>query len=364
MLAPLPQRRDSAAALKFLATLAQGLTAALDTRQLVEWTLKALREDAGFHSSTIALTDEGEPEILIVAGASGLAAPLRGLRVPYPRGLGWAALRAKGPVYVPDVASDERRFHRCQDIRSSIYAPLTADHEPIGTLAAHAATINAFEAEDLALLAVVARYVSNLFAIARLQSRLRGLAETDPLTGLSNRRRFLAALDRELDRARRRSAPVMVALLDLDGFKTLNDTHGHLAGDAALQQVGRRLLDRLRASDLLARFGGDEFAVLLPETGPDAPAVLRRLAQLTISLPPHGSRLSVAISWGAASSPADGADAQGLLRTADARLYAMKKERRETSPPPRADSAVTPAPTAAESGRRPADYHPTHRSDR
>jgi diguanylate cyclase (GGDEF)-like protein len=342
MLTPLPQRRDSAAALKFLATLAQGLTAALDTRQLIEWTLKALREDAGFHSSTIALTGEGEPEVLTITGASGLATPLHGLRVPSPLGLGWAALQANHPLYVADVQRDERRFHRCRDIRSSIYAPLTADHEPIGTLAAHAATIDAFGPEDLALAAVIARYVANLFAIARLQDRLRGLAETDPLTGLSNRRRFLAALDRELDRARRTSASVMVALLDLDGFKALNDTHGHLAGDTALQQVGRRLLDRLRASDVLARFGGDEFAVLLPETGPDAPAVLRRLARLTISLPPHGSRLSVAVSWGAASSPADGTDAQDLLRTADARLYTMKKERRQTASPARADSAVTP----------------------
>ncbi len=326
---PLMQRRESAPALRFLATLAKGLTAVLDTRQLVDWTLKAMRDDAGFHSSAIAFVGDHRPDLLTVVGATGLGSALHGLEIPRPQGSCWATMMAKRPLHAPDVGRRDRRVFRCTNIRSAICAPLIADGEAIGTLAAYADRADAFASDDLALLSVIAPYVANLFAIARLQSRLRSLAETDSLTGLSNRRHFLAALTRELSRACRTAAPLTVALLDLDGFKALNDTHGHLAGDHALRQIARSLRDRLRSSDVLARFGGDEFAVLLPETGPDVPAVLRHLAPISITVAPNGQRRILPVSWGAASSPADGVDSEALLRTADVRLYGMKRRRKE-----------------------------------
>lgn len=324
---PPSDRRETATALRFLATLVRGLTAVLDIRQLVDWTLKALC-DIGFHSPTIALVGEHRPDVLTIVGGAGLGSAFRGQDIPRPQGFGWKTVMAKSPLYVSDTHRNGGRCRTCEPVRSAIHVPLIADGEAIGSLAAHAGTVNAFLPNDLALLSIVAQYVANVFAIARLQHRLRSMAETDPLTELSNRRHFLAALSRELSRARRTAAPLTVALLDLDGFKSLNDTHGHLAGDVALMQVGRSLRGQLRSSDVLARFGGDEFAMLLPETGPDAPSVLRRLAPIAITVEPDGLRRSLAVSWGAASSPADGDDPEALLRAADVRLYGMKRARK------------------------------------
>jgi diguanylate cyclase (GGDEF)-like protein len=162
---------------------------------------------------------------------------------------------------------------------------------------------------------------------ARLHEEVERLAATDSLTGLANRRAFLDRFHAELARARRAGRPLAVALIDLNGFKHINDTCGHPAGDAVLARVAAALSAALRVSDLAARFGGDEFAVLLPDADvPGAEAVLARVPAIDCDLAAAAGRpLRVSYAWGAAACPDDGSSPEQLLQHADARLYAMKR---------------------------------------
>lgn len=151
----------------------------------------------------------------------------------------------------------------------------------------------------------------------RLLAELEVLATTDPLTGLPNRRSWDHELDREIARARRHGDPLTLALLDLDRFKAFNDTHGHAAGDALLTDAAAAWRAVLRETDVLARFGGDEFALALPECGEErATEALERLAAAT----PAGQSVSVGLAtW------VPGEDAEALCARADGALYAAKQ---------------------------------------
>ena len=156
-------------------------------------------------------------------------------------------------------------------------------------------------------------------------------ASTDPLTGLPNRRAFLERCRLELARAQRASEPLAVLMIDLDGFKGLNDTHGHLAGDAALRAVATGLRDAVRAYDVPGRLAGDEFVVLLPHC--DAVIAEARRADLQahlcrLEVPVPGGSWRVGASVGAAIFPYDGRNPERLLECADAAMYADKQHRR------------------------------------
>ncbi|MEI6861445.1 MAG: GGDEF domain-containing response regulator [Verrucomicrobiota bacterium] len=158
--------------------------------------------------------------------------------------------------------------------------------------------------------------------------QLHRLATRDALTALLNRREFDRLLAEEAERAKRFGRPLALVLLDLDRFKTVNDTHGHPAGDAVLRATADRLAAELRVVDRFARFGGEEFAVLLPETPPAgaldmATRLVAAMGRAPIVLP-DGTALTQTVSAGAASLPMHAADAAGLVSAADRALYAAK----------------------------------------
>ncbi len=157
---------------------------------------------------------------------------------------------------------------------------------------------------------------------ARLFEQVRSMAVTDPLTGLSNYRRLISVLEAELDRSRRTQRPFSVVLLDMDGLKIINDQYGHLTGSRSLVRIGKILRNHSRAIDTAARYGGDEFAVVLPEAGKDiASRVVSRIRE-RLSAEPERPALSV--SAGVAAFPEDGDTPERLLGAADRALYAMK----------------------------------------
>jgi diguanylate cyclase (GGDEF)-like protein len=159
--------------------------------------------------------------------------------------------------------------------------------------------------------------------------QLRVLADQDPLTGLPNRRAFMRELEAEVVRARRYGHALTLAIGDVDHFKQINDTHGHPAGDAALCAVAETLRAGLRGTDGAFRLGGDEFALLLPETthGEAAEVVRRLYLGFRESAPEPFTDLQM--SAGLATLPADGMDAEALIRHADAALYEHKRRRSE-----------------------------------
>jgi two-component system cell cycle response regulator len=171
----------------------------------------------------------------------------------------------------------------------------------------------------------------------RLQDRLQqnyqrslSLALTDELTNLYNRRFLLAHLDELMERVNRDGMSLAVLLFDIDHFKRVNDTYGHAAGDDVLRELAARTIDSVRSVDLVARWGGEEFVVVMPETNlADAAAVAERL-RLAVAREPFtvrasGERLTVSISVGAAAAAEHGAGRDVLLKRADDALYSAKK---------------------------------------
>ena len=160
----------------------------------------------------------------------------------------------------------------------------------------------------------------------KLEDDARFQATHDALTGLANYREFLNILEREVRRADRSHRPFAVLLLDLDELKMINDRFGHLAGNRALKRLAAAMKESSRATDLAARYGGDEFALLLIDTDPGMAEQVAQRIHASLRKDPELPALSVSI--GAAISPADGRSVQELLETADQRLYRRKRQSR------------------------------------
>jgi len=174
--------------------------------------------------------------------------------------------------------------------------------------------------------------------VKRLQDELRQrneeldlISRTDALTGLRNRRHVEEYLARLVSLARRHAEPIAVLLVDIDHFKSVNDGHGHDAGDAVLREVAGRMVGSVRLEDMIGRWGGEEFLVVLPNTAAQGAAELaERLRQVVADEPyglPDGGAISVTISLGCAASVID--DATTLVRSADAALYEAKESGRD-----------------------------------
>ncbi len=215
--------------------------------------------------------------------------------------------------------------------RQVVFVPLRSTERVIGVLGLLARSSNG-DVRDFELLAAIGLALGVTLENLRQKDELRELAAVDELTGVSNRRHFFDQLDREVRSAARYQAPLAVLMLDFDGLKTINDTFGHIGGDEALCALAQRLVRFSRASDLVARIGGDEFAVILPRTDAQGAQDLSHRLQRAVedgALALDGGRqIAIAISCGAAAFPDDAQDAETLLRQADANMYSAKMARR------------------------------------
>ena len=187
------------------------------------------------------------------------------------------------------------------------------------------------ETTAMALRAANASLQNQLREINHLQDQLREQAHRDPLTGLYNRRFLDTTLERELHRCVRDSCTVSLLMIDIDHFKTINDTHGHQVGDEVLKQLAGVLCAHTRAHDVVSRFGGEEFLVMLPRMETELACQRADQIRATVentSFNSSAGPLRLTLSAGVAVYQGKGTDVNGLLRSADAALYLAKKQGR------------------------------------
>ena len=301
---------------RFLAQLA----GALDLDDVLGRSLEAAHGLPGVDSAMIVLPQAGEGPLVATHGMSreeALSQPI----APPPESRQPRALSLNYRYAEPDVGLDGNL------IRGGLMVPLVGLREQfIGTLAVFwrgrerdAATDEVLLLEELAATAGPA--IEN----AKRYLEARQLAEMDALTGLHNRRHFDEALEREIARAKRYERSLALLLIDLDDFKQINDRVGHLGGDAVLADLGERVRETLRAADIACRIGGDELAVVLPEsTIQDAEQLYARLLAAVNARPLAGGQ-TVTMSGGVAEVTRDD-DAESLFRRADEALYRAKRD--------------------------------------
>ncbi|MES2608647.1 MAG: GGDEF domain-containing protein [Pseudomonadota bacterium] len=183
-----------------------------------------------------------------------------------------------------------------------------------------------------------------VIALESARQQVQEMALADALTGLGNRRRFVPAARREVDLARRHGQPLALLMMDIDHFKRINDTYGHQVGDLALQEIGRRCTHALRHTDLLARWGGEEFVMLLPNTGAEQALLLAERVRQAVSATPlllatQKEPIPMTVSIGVVGVPVGRfATLDALIQFADRALYSAKSDGRDkvtvSDPPP------------------------------
>jgi diguanylate cyclase len=328
-----------------LARLSDSLATANSLRELTRPLLELLETVTGFESTYLTAIDfEQDVQFVQFArNSSGLTIP-EGLSVPWSDTLCKRALD-EGRPFTDDVAGcwGDSAAAGELGIRSYMSAPVMAEGAVCGTLCAASARRLSSSDDAKSTLMLFSRLIGQQIERERLLGRLSranlelaAQASTDALTGLPNRRLLMAELRRVLARGEREGSSVLVAMIDLDNFKAINDAHGHEAGDRFLAAMAQRLQAALRATDLLARLGGDEFVAVGPgpaasqEVAAASQAWHQRLATSTrgqvdigtVSLEYPGASVGVA-----AILPGQ-ADADEALRQADAAMYAVKQRRR------------------------------------
>ncbi|HEX6033820.1 MAG TPA: GGDEF domain-containing protein [Anaerolineales bacterium] len=182
----------------------------------------------------------------------------------------------------------------------------------------------AFDASNIEPCAIIARQLASTIKTSRLHSQVTELSLKDPLTGIHNRRYFDLFLKNEVNRSAWLSSGLAIILLDIDHFKKYNDTYGHQAGDKALQNVALCIQEGRRTTDVAARIGGEEFALILPETQMEGAQVVAEKIQQVIGASPNFEH-PISVSMGISAGFGPEAEAEVLIKEADQALYEAKQ---------------------------------------
>jgi diguanylate cyclase (GGDEF)-like protein len=245
---------------------------------------------------------------------------------------GWVARNKRTVVNGNPSVSFEALGLEAPRLKSAIVVPLHFNDAFIGCLALYHVDAHRYTEEHSRLIERVAEQASAVVHNSIVFEQTQEDSLTDPLTGLPNRRSMFVHLSRELARAERLKSQVALLVMDMDGFKTINDTYGHHVGDRALREVSFALQDALRPYDLCVRYAGDEFIVVLTDCSRETADIKCRELQEAVSKIQlevrAGKKIPIAISAGASVFPHDGTTYEALLADADHRMYRDKAARR------------------------------------
>jgi diguanylate cyclase (GGDEF)-like protein len=303
-----------------LERLGQLACAALNVR---EWTALLLEEEAN--------------QLVVEAVAGAAPETLRGMRFALGEGISGQSALEGHTVHSEDVANDPRYLHYKGARRgagSFLSVPLRAKGRTVGVMNLSRGTVASFTPQDIRLAEAIAAQAALAIANARLYRQTLELSNTDPLTGIPNRRQVVARLEQEVSRSLRFGDELSVLMIDVDLFKQINDAYGHAVGDSVLRGVALALQRNLRKVDMVGRYGGEEFVAVLPRISrTEAVEVAEKLRSAVAGTPiaqaPGGQQLTMTISLGVATFGHDATDAESLIAKADGALYEAKRAGRD-----------------------------------
>jgi diguanylate cyclase (GGDEF)-like protein len=277
-----------------------------------------------FDHVSIGLLDYSNKEVIIKAEAgSGEYQIGIGKRMPFDTGLIGVVARSNEASVVQENAN-QQGLALLPESQSVLCHPITFGETLLGVLNVERAGEGAFTTEEVLILGtlgdLLATALQNVFSFQKMEHQ----SITDSLTGLKTRRFFLEALQSEWKRATRSGRPFSLLMIDLDKFKQVNDGKGHLEGDLVLARIGRLLEQKVRQSNVVARYGGDEFVVLLPETGLEQAQILAERLRVWIASDLMLSERNITGSFGVATFPMHGSTIEEVLAVADEGMYLSK----------------------------------------
>jgi diguanylate cyclase (GGDEF)-like protein/putative nucleotidyltransferase with HDIG domain len=322
------QLRKREQELSLINRLATVITSSLNIREVYGAFIAELKDVIDVDWATIALIEGDELHFEVLSTEVG-SAWQAGEKIPLEgTGTEWVA-KHKKVLVEPDLAKNNRFWtgenHLKYGIRSIVYLPLVVKGEAIGSLIVASRQPNAYTPGQVHLLERLASQIAVPVENSRLYAKAEQRARVDELTGLFNRRHFDERLGEEIDRHSRYGGMLSLIFLDLDFFKAYNDKHGHIAGDKVLAQIGQLIEKSIRNIDIAFRYGGDEFAVLLPQSEADDAFVVAERVRGKIATEMRKKKLRITTSLGLASWPSDGVTPDELINAADKALYYTKQ---------------------------------------
>jgi len=305
--------------------IAQQSTAVMDLEDLLIRVCSVIQQAFQVAHVSLCLRDEGD---LVLRAHQGRLTPCLPANGRLPRtGEPWNRVLATGnSIIEKDLSSTPAALKLFAESASRMSIPLISFGQTLGVLTLHSDQRNSFHENEMQSLEAVADICASSIQNAHYVERIRQLSYLDGLTGIFNRRFFELRIVEEIERARRNGGGMAVIMADIDQFKRLNDEFGHLLGDEVLRQVSSLFHQQLRKIDVVCRYGGEEFAILLTQTSAQhAMAVAEKLRKLVEGWQFPGVPRTVTLSAGVAAFPEHGSARDELIRAADNGLYAAKQ---------------------------------------
>ncbi|MGO9863238.1 MAG: GGDEF domain-containing protein [Terriglobales bacterium] len=317
--------------------VAKALTSSLDLDAILQTIMEKMAEYFRPDTWSLLMVDEEKDELYFAIAVGAAAEVLAKTRLKVGEGIaGWVAKYGQ-VLIVPDVKADPRFSSRVDQLtrlqtQSVICVPLRSKHRVLGVIQLVNANVGLSE-QEMFFLQALCDYAAISIENAKAVEKIQELTITDDCTGLFNARHLHKTLATEVYRSARFGYQFSVIFIDLDRFKLVNDTHGHLVGSRLLAEIGYLIKAQLRLIDYAFRYGGDEFVVLLPQTGKDPAVVVAKRLQDCLRAgkfcTEQGLNLDVRASMGLATFPHDAQTPHDIIRQADEMMYMVKNTTRD-----------------------------------